>query len=118
MKRQRIRALGNLNDNKILGPLVCVIFRQLDPQSSRLHSNRRVTLRIEASRPPQHFRSNLVFLQRYARVIQRVFSEVPEKFAQRFRGSEAMAFNKFIYLLEALLPAYCDSVRDSHITGM
>jgi hypothetical protein len=29
-----------------------------------------------------------------------------------------MAFNKFIYLLEALFPAYCDSVRDSHITGM
>ena len=28
-----------------------------------------------------------------------------------------MTFNKSIYLLEALLPADCESVRDSHITG-
>ena len=28
-----------------------------------------------------------------------------------------MAFSKFIYLLEALLPPDCECVRDSHITG-
>jgi hypothetical protein len=28
-----------------------------------------------------------------------------------------MAFNKPIYLLEALLPAHGESVRHSHITG-
>jgi hypothetical protein len=30
---------------------------------------------------------------------------------------QAMAFNKFIYLLEAFLPAECESVSDSHITS-
>jgi hypothetical protein len=29
-----------------------------------------------------------------------------------------MTFNKFIYVLEALFAAYCECVRDSHITGM
>jgi hypothetical protein len=28
-----------------------------------------------------------------------------------------MAFNKFIYLLEAFVSAECESVSDSHITG-
>jgi len=49
-------------------------------------------------------------------LIQLVFSKVTKHFAQRLRAVQAMAFNKFIYLLEALLPAGRESVSDSHIT--
>ena len=46
-----------------------------------------------------------------------MLGEVAKEFAQRLRGVEAMTFNKFIYLLEALLPADGESVRHCHITG-
>ncbi|HWO37612.1 MAG TPA: hypothetical protein VNO32_53225 [Candidatus Acidoferrum sp.] len=49
-------------------------------------------------------------------MIKRVFSEIPEQFAQRFGAVQAMTFNKFIYLLEALLPTDRDGVGDGHIT--
>jgi hypothetical protein len=49
-------------------------------------------------------------------MIKRVFRQVLEQFAQRLRCAEAMAFNKFLYLLEALLPADRESVGYSHIT--
>jgi hypothetical protein len=50
-------------------------------------------------------------------MIQRMFGEVAEELAERLGGVEAMTINKFIYLLEALLPANSESVRHSHITG-
>jgi hypothetical protein len=50
-------------------------------------------------------------------MIKRMLGKVTEEFAERFRGVEAMTFNKLIYLLEALFAADGESVRDSHITG-
>jgi hypothetical protein len=75
-------------------------------------------LGIESGGAAQNFGGNLVLLERDAGVIKRVFGEVAQQFAERFRSVEAMTFNKFIYLLEALLSADGERVRDSHITGM
>jgi hypothetical protein len=49
-------------------------------------------------------------------MIQGVFGEVAQQFAQRFGAVQAMTFNKLIYLLEALRSSDRESVRDSHIT--
>ena len=51
-------------------------------------------------------------------MIEGVFGEVAKQFAEGFRGVEAMTINKFLYLLEALLPPQRKSVRDSHMTEM
>ena len=117
MERQCIRSLWYLYDDQIVGALVRVILGEFDAQSSSLHADRGVALGIESGGSAQHLGGNLVFLERDSGVIERVFREVPQQFAQRFRGVQAMTFNKFIYLLEALRPTDRESVRDSHITG-
>jgi hypothetical protein len=81
-----------------------------------LHAYRGVTLRIEPDRPAQNLGGNLVLLKGDTGVIQGVFGEVAQQFAQRFGTVQAMTFNKFIYLLEALFPTERKSVSDSHIT--
>ena len=45
-----------------------------------------------------------------------MFGKVPKQFAKGFGRVEATAFNKFIYLLEALFPTEHERVSDSHIT--
>ncbi len=117
MKRERVGALGNLDHDEIVGALVRVVFREFDPQASGLHPDGGVALGIESGRAAQNFGGNLVLLEGDAGVIERVFGEVAEQFAEGFRSVQAMAFNKFIYLLEALLPTDSESVRHSHITG-
>ena len=118
VERERVGSLGDFDDDEVVGALVRVILRELNSQASGLHADRGIALRIESRGAAQNFSGNLVFLKRNAGVIQRVFGEVAEQFAERFRGVEAMAFNKFIYLLEGLLPANSESMRDGHITGM
>ncbi len=49
-------------------------------------------------------------------MIEGMFGKVAQQFAERFGRVKAMAFNKFIYLLEALLPPDGETVRHSHIT--
>jgi len=49
-------------------------------------------------------------------VIERMLGEIAQQFAQRFRAVQTMTFNKFIYLLEVLLPADRESMSSSHIT--
>jgi hypothetical protein len=49
-------------------------------------------------------------------MIQGMFSKITQQFAQGFGTVQAMAFNKFIYLLEALFSSEGESVGDSHIT--
>ena len=54
---------------------------------------------------------------RDAGMIKRVLGEIAQQLAQGFRGVEAMAFGKSLYLLEALLPPDSETVRYCHITG-
>jgi hypothetical protein len=76
-----------------------------------------VALRVESDGSAEDLSGDLVLLKGDTRVIEGVFGEVAKQFAQRLRGVEAMTNNKFIYLLEALIPANRESVGDSHITG-
>jgi len=116
MEGERVRTFWNFDDNRIVRPLVRVVLGQLNSQAPRLYPDRRVALRIESRRAAQDFSGNLIFLQRNPGMIQRMFREVTEELAQRFRGVQAMTFNKFIYLLEALLPTDGECLRYSHIT--
>jgi hypothetical protein len=99
-----VRSLGQLHHEGVIWPLVRVILFQLHAQASCLHSDGRVALRIESSRPAQYLGRDLVFLEGHAGMIQRVLREIAEQLAQRFRPPQAMTIYKFIYLLEALLP--------------
>ncbi len=117
MERQRVRSFGDLHEDGIVRALMRVILGQLDAQPSSLDADCGVTLGVESGRSAQDLGGNLVLLERDSGVIERVLSQVPQQFAQGFRGMQAMTFNKFIYLLEALLPTNSESVRDGHITG-
>src|SRR5207245_2613589 len=110
------RTLGQLDHNGVFGTLVRVILRQLHAQPSRLYTYGGVALRIEAGRPAQNFRGDLVFLQGGAGMIEGVFGEVMKEFAEGFGATQAMTINKLLYLLEALLPSGCESTRQSHVT--
>jgi ubiquinone biosynthesis protein UbiJ len=94
-----------------------VVLGQLHAQASGLDADGGVTLRVESGGSAEDLGGDLVLLQGYAGMIQRMFGEVAEELAERLGGVEAMTINKFIYLLEALLPANSESVRHSHITG-
>ena len=71
-------------------------------------------MRVESRRATEDLSGDLILLERDAGMIEGVFGEVAKQFAERFRGVEAMTINKFLYLLEALLPADSESVRHSH----
>jgi hypothetical protein len=73
-----------------------------------------VALRIESGWATEDLRGDLILLERDAGMIEGVLGEVAKQFAERLRGVEAMTINKFLYLLEALLPADSESVRHSH----
>ena len=110
MKRKRVRPLGQLHHNGIFLPFVGVMLCQFQSQASRLYSDRGVALRVKPTRSPEDLSGNLVLLKRHPRMIKGVFRQISEQFAKRFRPAEAMAFNKPIYLLEALLPSDCETV--------
>ena len=118
VKCECVGTLGDLDDDEVVGALMRVIFGEFHSQAASLHADRGIALGIEAGGAAQDFGGDLVFLEADAGVIEGVLSEVAEEFAQGFRAVKAMAFNKFIYLLEALLPADSESVRDRHITEM
>src|ERR1700686_410871 len=115
VERERVRALGNLDQNGIVRTLMRVILCQLDAQAPSLNPDCRVALGVESGRSSQNLGGNLVLLQSDARMIQGMFREVTQQFARRFRAVQAMTFNKFIYLLEALLAPEDETVSDSHI---
>jgi hypothetical protein len=93
-----------------------VILRQLDSQASRLHADRGIALGIEAYSPSQDLGRDLVLLEGYTGMIKGVLGKIAEQLAQGFRPPEAMTINKPLYLLEALLPASREGVRQSHLT--
>ena len=117
MKRQRIRSLRQFDDNGIVDTFLPVELSQFDSQAPRLHPNGRVALRIEPGWPTQNFSRYLILLQRNAGMIQRVFCQVSQQFAQRFRAMQDMTIGKPLYLLEALFPRERERVRYSHSDG-
>src|SRR5215471_7921925 len=118
MKGKRIRTLGQVNDDGVIGSFVRIVVRQLNAQASCLHPHRRIALWVEIGRAPQDFGGNLVLLQSGPVMIERMLSQVAEQLAQRFGAAQAMTINKPLYLLEALAPPKRESVRYSHLTAM
>ena len=114
---ERIRSLRNFYKDRIVDPIVRIIFGQLDAQPTGLNADRGIALRIESCRATQNLGGDLIFLERDSRVIERMLREITEKSTKGFRAVEAMAFGKSLYLLEALLPAERETVCYSHITG-
>jgi len=95
---------------------VGVVFGQLHAQASSLHPDGGVALRIEIGRPPEYLGRDLVLLEGRTGVIERMFGEVVQQFAEGLRSAQAMTISKPIYLLEALLPSPYVGVRQRHLT--
>jgi hypothetical protein len=49
-------------------------------------------------------------------MIEGMFCQVAQEFAERLGTVKAMTFGKLLYLLEALIPAQREGVRHSHLT--
>lgn len=94
-----------------------VVLRQFHAQPPSLNPDRRIALRIKTGRTAEDLGCDLVLLERYTWVIERVFGQVSEQSAEGFRRVKAMAFGKSLYLLEALLSTDSETIRYSHITG-
>jgi hypothetical protein len=75
---QAVRALRNLNQNRIVSAVLGIVFGQLHAEASGLYANGGITLWIESGRPPQYLGGDLVFLQSNAGVIEGVFGEVAQ----------------------------------------
>jgi hypothetical protein len=84
VKCERIGSFRNLDKDGIVRPLMRIVLGKFHSESPSLNANRGVTLRIESYGATQNFGGNLVFLQRNAWVVERVFSEITKEFAQRF----------------------------------
>ena len=117
VERERVRALGEFDDDGVVQTLLPIELSELHAQAPGLNADGGIALGIESGGAAEDFGRDLVFLQREARMIQGMLGEVAEQLAQGFRGVQAMTINKFIYLLEALLPTDRERVRHSHITG-
>jgi hypothetical protein len=96
---------------------VRVILCQLHSETPSLNANCGIALRIESGRATQYLGCDLILLERYARMIQRMLRQIAKELAQGLGRMKAMAFGKSLYLLEALLPPNRETVCDSHITG-
>jgi len=81
-----------------------------------LDTNCGVALRVKTGWPAEDFSGDLVLLKGDAGVVERMLGKIAEQPTQRFRAAETMTIGKFIYLLEALLPAKREAVCQCHLT--
>ncbi len=81
MEGECVRALGDLDDDRIVRALMRIVLGQFDAQPSCLNAHGGVTLGIESYRSSQDLGGNLILLEGDSRVIERMFSEVPQEFA-------------------------------------
>src|SRR5579864_9701667 len=116
MKSKSIRSFRKIDHHQIVNTLVRIVLGQFDSQTSSLNSHRGVALGIEADWAPQYFSGDLILLDGKARMIEGVLRQVAKQSAERFRAAETMTICKLLYLLEALLPAKGESVREGHLT--
>jgi hypothetical protein len=76
LKSQHIGALGNFHKDWIVDALMCVVFRQFDPQTPGLDPDSGITLRIESQRSAKNLSGDLILLESHARMIEGVFGEI------------------------------------------
>ncbi len=76
LERECVLAFRQLNHNRIVDPDGDVVLRNLAAQSSDLHPDTRVRLRIEILRPAKELRGNRVLLQMIGRKVQGMVRQV------------------------------------------
>src|SRR5947199_374624 len=102
MKRENVSPLRQLHNNGIIRAFRAVVLRQLHAQPARLHADRRIRLRIEIRWPAENFSRNLIFFQRYARMMEGMLGQVPKQLAERFRSVQDMTADQAFDLNEKL----------------
>jgi len=77
LERQTVGTLRDFDQDRVVGAFVRVILCQLHSETPSLNANCGIALRIESSRATQYFGRNLVFLKRYAGMIERMLRQIP-----------------------------------------
>src|SRR5258708_2659237 len=111
VKSKDVGSPGELHYDRVLAAVYAVILGELSTQPPRLHAHHGIELGIEIIRAAENFRRNLIFLDRGSRMVQSVFRQIAEEFAQRFRAMQNLALGQFLDLCETLfaLRQLCNS---------
>ncbi len=113
-----IASFRNFDQDGIRRSLSGVVLRQLHPQTSGLHADGGVRLRVKVRGPPEHLGGNLILLHRGVGMIEGLFCEILQQLAEGLGAPQTMTFNNVIYLLEELFGRGGESVCHSHLTLM
>jgi hypothetical protein len=100
MKVDSIAPVRHFDDDVVVSAFVVIVIEQLEPQSARLHANRRIRLWIKIPPPPENFGSDLILLQGGAGLRQLVLRQVTKQFAERLCFAQGMAVNQLLNLLK------------------
>jgi hypothetical protein len=104
VEREEIRTFGELDRDRVVRAIHAVILGKLSPQPSGLNANHGIKLGVKISGATENFRRNLVFLDGSSGMVQRVFRQVAQKFAQGFGAVQDLAADQFLDLREILFP--------------
>ena len=104
MERENVGPLRHFHDDRIVRTIRAVVLSQLHAQASCLHADGRIRLRVEIRRSSKDFRSDLIFLQGDARMMECMVGEITKQLAERFRPMKDTTADQAIDLSEKLLP--------------
>lgn len=91
-----------IHNDGVVRAIRAVIFGELGTEPAGLDAYHRIKLGIEVIRATENLCRNLIFLDRSSRMIESVFREVAEEFAQRLRAMQNVAADQLLYLREPL----------------
>jgi hypothetical protein len=115
MESNNVGSPGEIHDHGIIRAVRSVIFGELSTQPPGLDAHHGIELGVEVIRATENLCRNLIFLDWSSRMIESVFCQVAQKFAERLRAVQRVAVNQFFYLRETLFafdqwsnPGYID----------
>ena len=113
-----VGAARKLDDDGIRFAVGIVVLGELDSETPGLDPDHGVQLRIEVSRAPENLGRNLILLDRGPWVIQGMFGQITEEFAQGFRAMQGMTVHQLVDLREILLSIGQSGPHDTRLTGV
>lgn len=100
MEGKDVGAFWQFHDDGIVHAIGIVIFRELCAQAAGLDADHGVDLGIEVRGTCKNFSSNLIFLDRHARVIENMFGKIAQEFAEGFGAVKDVVGDELFDLLE------------------
>lgn len=102
MKGEGIVALGEFDEELILGTFGRVVLGQFRPETPSLDAHHGVHMRVEVLLPAEDFGRNLILLGGGTRVIPGVIGEIAQELAEGLGAMKSMATEEPVDLNELL----------------